>query len=125
MLFEIAQVLEGQVPLAFQPKPQPRREISGMSTDLELVGCLPLRRHDLDGPKRCVVAGLEAAANPFCRGGDEVPSSLDEEAGRGPALIRIRSKLHHRHRGNGAEVMRVDDAKQGLADLRKSSSIRR
>ena len=43
----------------------------------------------------------------------------DRQSGRDFALLGIQVELDDRHRGNGPEIVRVDDAQQGVADLRE------
>jgi hypothetical protein len=86
---------------------------------LEKFRRFPFDLRDANRDDGGVVAGAEFAGDAFDGFGVENGVTGKVDNGREFALHGIDGKLHDRHGGNGADVMRIKNAEKGLSDFRK------
>jgi hypothetical protein len=85
----------------------------------EAVGRLPLGAGHFHRPERDVVVGAELAGHPVDRPRTQQRAALQLQALLGRDLFVIHVELDHRHGRNGAQVVGIQNAEQGLGDFRK------
>ena len=79
----------------------------------------PLSFYDREGPEGGVVTRSEFAGVAFDWSGIEHRTAGNRQPAGEFSLFRIQVKLHHGHRGNRPDVMRIKNGEKGFRDFRK------